>query len=116
MNFVWVYAAAVPRDRKESFTTHAREAAEMFKCAGALSVQENWACEDVDGKLSSFPVAVGKADDEDVVVGWVIWPDEDTAQACMASMEDDPKWQDMGERPHDGKRMLWGHFRPVLIS
>ena len=114
MTYIWVYCAAVPRANRDSYIRHAEQAGRLFKLAGALSVQENWATDVPDGKITSFPIAVRKEDDEDVVIGWVVWPDKATADRCMAAMENDPKWQDIGDIPFDGKRMIFGSFEPVL--
>ena len=41
------------------------------------------------------------------------WPDKATADACFATMETDPAWQDM-DMPFDGKRMMWGGFEAIF--
>ena len=53
---------------------HAAAAAVVFREYGALSVAECWGDDVPEGKLTSFPLAVKRKDDETVVFSWVTWP------------------------------------------
>jgi uncharacterized protein YbaA (DUF1428 family) len=48
-----------------------------------------------------------------VVFSWIEWPSKDVRDAGMKKMMEDPRMRDM-EMPFDGKRMIYGGFRPIL--
>jgi uncharacterized protein YbaA (DUF1428 family) len=50
---------------------HAEAAAAVFKENGALAVVECWGDDVPEGKLTSFPMAVQRKDDESVVISWI---------------------------------------------
>jgi Protein of unknown function (DUF1428) len=52
-------------------------AALIFKEHGALKFVECWGDDVPDAKLTSFPMAVKRKDDETVVFSWIIWPSRD---------------------------------------
>lgn len=115
MAFVNGFVAAVPKANREKFIEHARIAAEVFRENGALSVVENWAVDVPDGEVTSFPMAVKKQDDEDVVFSWIVWPSRETADNAMAAMMEDPRMSpDTNPMPFDGKRLIYGGFETVL--
>ena len=68
MNYIVGFVLAVPTAKREEYTRLARSAAGVFKEHGALSVVECWGDDVPDGKLTSFPMAVKRQDDETVVL------------------------------------------------
>ena len=74
MNYVDGFVCAVPTANRDAYQTHAAKAAPLFKEFGALSVVETWGDDVPDGKLTSFPLAVQRKDDETVVFSWITWP------------------------------------------
>ena len=115
MTFVDGFVAAVPAANREAYLDHAREAAAIFKEYGALNVVECWGNDVPDGKVTSFPLAVKKTDDEVVVFAWVTWPDKKTRDAGWQSVMEDPRMQpDKAPMPFDGKRMIYGGFDEIL--
>ena len=66
-----------------------------------------------DGKVTSFPMAVKREENEVVVFSWVIWPDKAARDAAWQKMMDDPEMGEM-KMPFDGKRMIFGGFVPVF--
>ncbi len=113
MSYVTGFLTPVPADKKEAYVASAKEGWGFFKKYGALSMAENWGEDVPDGKVTSFPMAVKKLDNEVVVFSWVIWPDKKTADHAWASMMEDPAMKDM-DMPFDGKRMMWGGFAPIF--
>lgn len=115
MGYVTVFAAAVPTENQQKYLSHCKVAAEVFKDAGALKVVECWGDDVPDGEVTSFPMAVGKEDDETVVFSWVEWPSKEICESGMQKvMEDlrmDPATNPM---PFDGKRLIYGGFEKVL--
>ena len=107
------FVCAVPNANKEAYREHAASAWPMFKQAGATRMVECWGDDVPDGKLTSFPMAVQKKEDETVVFAWVIWPDKATRDAGWKAMMDDAQMKDVS-MPFDGKRMIYGGFAPIL--
>ncbi len=71
MNYVDGFVAAVPTANRETYKVHAEAAAVVFKEHGALKVVECWEDDVPEGKLTSFPMAVKRKDDEAVVFSWI---------------------------------------------
>lgn len=115
MSYVTGFLTPVPSANKDAYITSAREGWEMFKRYGAQSMVECWGEDVPDGKVTSFPLAVKKKDDEVVVFSWLIWPDRKTADDAWQKMMEDPSMKDM-KMPFDGQRMMWGGFQPVFQS
>lgn len=115
MGYVDGFVAAVPAARKDEFIAHAKAAAEVFRDHGAIGGRECWADDVPDGVLTSFPLAVKKGDDEDVVFSWIEWPSKEVRDAGFAALMTDPRMSpENNPMPFDGKRMIFGGFRPVL--
>ncbi|WP_371157425.1 DUF1428 domain-containing protein [Jannaschia sp. 2305UL9-9] len=120
MSYFAGFVAAVPADAKDAYIAHAQESWEViFKPLGALRLTETWGDDVPEGEITSFPMAVKRAEGEVVVFSWIEWPDKATHDAANARMFDqDPEFAEklaaMGEMPFDGKRMIYGGFEEVL--
>ncbi|SNR65923.1 DUF1428 domain-containing protein [Puniceibacterium sediminis] len=108
------FLLAVPTANKDAYADMARKGWEIFKDYGCLAIHENWGVDVPDGKVTSFPMAVQKKEDETVVFSWLVWPDQKTATAGFESMMKDPRMKDMQKMPFDGKRMMWGGFEELV--
>lgn len=113
MNYVDGFLAAVPDDKKDAYLEHARFAADIFKEFGAERVVECWEDDVPDGKVTDFRRSVQRKDGECVVFSWITWPDKATRDAGWEKMMKDERMHKM-EMPFDGKRMVYGGFRPIL--
>jgi uncharacterized protein YbaA (DUF1428 family) len=68
-----------------------------------------------EGKLTSFPMAVKRKDDETVVFSWVVWPSRQIRDEGMKAVMADPRLQpDTNAMPFDGKRMIYGGFEVIV--
>jgi uncharacterized protein YbaA (DUF1428 family) len=115
MNYVDGFVAAVPTANRETYRKHAEVAAALFKEHGALQVVECWGDDVPEGKLTSFPLAVKRADDETVVFSWVVWPSRALRDSGMAAVMADPRAQPaMNPMPFDGKRLIYGGFEVIV--
>lgn len=94
----------------------AAKSALIFMDYGALRVVETWGDSVPDGKVTDFKKAVLAKEGETVVFSWIEWPDKPTYEAAAQKMETDPRWQEMGEMPFDGQRMIWAGFEPIFES
>ncbi|MGE0337091.1 MAG: DUF1428 domain-containing protein [Gammaproteobacteria bacterium] len=115
MSYLDAMIAAVPTAKKEAYLAHARQAAELFRRHGALEVAECWGADVPDGKLTSFPLAVRKADDETVVLSWIRWPSKPARDAAWHAIEADAAMGALfAAMPFDGARLVHGGFDVVL--
>lgn len=115
MTYVDGFVVAVPTANRELYRRHAQSAAAVFKEYGALSVVECWGDDVPEGKLTSFPMAVQRKDDETVVFSWVTWPSRQTRDAGMQKVMADPRLQpDSNPMPFDGQRLIYGGFEVIV--
>jgi uncharacterized protein YbaA (DUF1428 family) len=116
MTYIDGFVAAVPTANRDAYRKHAEKAATHFKERGALKVVECWGDDVPDGKLTSFPMAVKKKDDETVVFSWIVWPSRQARDAGMKKVMADPRMQpNANPMPFDGKRLIYGGFE-VLVE
>ena len=98
---------------KDRYVASAAKSWPVFQKYGALEQVETLGDDIPPGKVTGFDLAVKLEEGEAVVFSWIKWPDKATADACYATMNTDPAWQEM-DMPFDGKRMMWGGFAPVF--
>lgn len=114
--FIDGYVIPVPEEKKEAY----RELAEWFDTLmvefGAIEVVEGWELDVPDGKRTDFRKAVTAEPGEKIVFSWMIWPDKATADAAHDKVHDEPRFQQMTEFPFDGRRMIVGHFEPLVTA
>jgi uncharacterized protein YbaA (DUF1428 family) len=115
MSYIDGIVAAVPTANRDAYKKHAELAAAVFKEHGALKLVECWGDDVPDGKLTSFPIAVRKQDDETVVFSWILWPSRQARDAGMKQVMADPRMQPgVNPMPFDGKRLIYGGFEVLL--
>lgn len=115
MSYVDGFVVPVPKANREKYIEVANSAAAVFRDCGALSVMEAWGDDVPDGVHTSFPMAVKLEPDETVVFSWIVWPSKEVRDEGMKKAMDDPRMQmDPSKFPFDGKRMIYGGFRPIV--
>jgi uncharacterized protein YbaA (DUF1428 family) len=114
MSYIDGFVIAVPNANREKFIAHAGTFDAIFMEYGATRVMECWGEDVPDGKLTDFRRAVQAEQDESVVFSWVEWPDKATRDAGMAKFMKDPRMEAAADCPFDGKRMIFGGFKPVV--
>ena len=114
MAYVTGFLLAVPTANKAAYKKMAESAWEMFREHGCLALRENWGADVPDGKVTSFPMAVARKDDETVVFSWMEWPDKQTCDLAWEAIMKDPRMAQMGQMPFDGMRMMWGGFEELV--
>jgi uncharacterized protein YbaA (DUF1428 family) len=116
MTYIDGFVVAVPTANRDAYREHAEKAAPVFKEHGALKIVECWGDDVPDGKLTSFPMAVRKKDDETVVFSWIVWPSKQARDEGMKKVMTDPRIQpNANPMPFDGKRLIFGGFE-VLVE
>ena len=119
MSYVDGFVIAVPIANKEKFIEHAKLGDSIFTEFGATRVVECWADDVPEGKVTDFRKAVQAGEEETVVFSWIEWPDKETRDAAMTKMTsegfDDPRMDpEQNPVPFDGKRLIYGGFRPIV--
>ena len=115
MTYVDGFVVAVQKDRVDEYEKIAREAGDLWKEHGALSVSECVADDVPYGEVTSFPRAVQATDDEIVVFSWIVFESRESRDEVNAKVMADPRMQgDMSEMPFDGKRLIFGGFKPIV--
>ena len=115
MSYIDGFVMAVPTANKQKFIDHATTFDTLFIEFGALRVLECWGDDVPDGTVTDFRKSVQATSEESVVFAWIEWPDKATRDAGMKKMMDDPRMDpEKNPMPFDGKRMIYGGFRPVL--
>ncbi|WP_417494504.1 DUF1428 domain-containing protein [Maricaulis sp.] len=112
MAYVQGYVAAVPNANRKAFEDSSEIMIAMMKEYGALECVDCWGVDVPDGKITSFPRAVNKKDDETVTFSWAIWPDKATCDAAMEKIMADPRMTP-DVMPFDGERMIFGSFEKI---
>jgi uncharacterized protein YbaA (DUF1428 family) len=110
----------VSSGNKEAYRTAALAMWDIMKDYGATRVIEAWQQDVPRGEQTDFFRAVKAEDGEIVVFSFVEWASK---QVCdnshEAMMQDERMKQFMGDNPDakppfDGKRMVYGGFKPVV--
>lgn len=109
------FVVAVPVANRQAYQALAAGAAPVFVEYGARRVVETWASEVPHGRQTDFYRAVQAGPDETVVFAWIEWPSREVRDAAWIEVSRDARMQpDAARRIFDGKRMIWGGFRPLL--
>lgn len=109
------FVVPVPEANKEAYRKLAAQAAEVFKEYGAVRVVEAWGEDVPDGKITDFKGAVKAKAGERIVFSWIEWPSKQARDDGMKKAMADPRMEpEQGDMPFDGKRLIYGGFRPLL--
>lgn len=118
MAYIDGFVLAVPKKNRDAYLQLAKDMLPLFRRLGATRVVECWGDDVPDGNLTSFPMAVKKEPDEEVVFSWIVWPSKAVRDKGNAEMMQDPimqQWEAEGrEPPFDGRRMIFGGFEVIL--
>ncbi|MEX3790760.1 DUF1428 domain-containing protein [Paraburkholderia sp. BR14374] len=115
MTYVDGFVVPVPTANREAYRQFAERAAAVFKEHGALKVVECWGDDVPEGKVTSFPMAVKRKEDETVVFSWVVWPSRQSRDEGMKAVMADPRLQpDKDPMPFDGQRLIYGGFETIV--
>ncbi len=112
--YIQGFVIPVPEGQKEAYRKMAEEAWEMFKGYGALRVVEAWQDDVPDGKRTDFFRAVKAHSPEKVMFSFVEWPSREACDAAAEKMQADVKPPAPEDLPFDGKRLIYGGFKPVV--
>jgi uncharacterized protein YbaA (DUF1428 family) len=118
MAYVDGFIIPVPKKNLKAYRALALKAAKIWREHGALEVMECVADDVKTGKWTSFPQAVKLKTGEVVVFSWILYKSRSQRDRVNAKVMKDPRLTKMMEgkmeMPFDGKRMIFGGFKPVV--
>jgi len=119
MSYIDGFVMAVSNTNKQKFIEHAGLVDTIFTDLGATRVVECWADDVPEGKITDFRKAVQATEDESVVFSWIEWPDKETRDTAMKKMmsedfQDERMDMEKNPMPFDGKRLIFGGFKPIV--
>lgn len=118
--YVQGFIVPVPATNKAAYRKAALGMWEIMKDYGATRVVEAWQDDVPEGSRTDFFRSVKAAPGEVVVFSFVEWPSREVCDASHEKMMQDERMKTFmaqepdAEPPFDGKRMVYGGFRPVV--
>ena len=116
MPYVEGFVIPVPKKKVQEYRRLAQRAGKIWREHGALEYRE-WVADDVPvGKVTSFPRSVKLGRSETVVFSWILYKSRAQRDAVNKKAIADPRLADMNAKalPFDGKRMIFGGFKPLV--
>ena len=115
MPYVDGFVLAVPKANLEAYRAMATLGGKVWMEHGALSYVECLADDVKVGKRTSFPRSVKLKSKELVVFSWITYSSRAHRDKVVKKVMKDPRIAGMEEgMPFDGKRMIYGGFKPFL--
>jgi uncharacterized protein YbaA (DUF1428 family) len=119
MSYVDGFVIPVPRKNLPAYRRMAKKAGKIWREYGALEYKE-WISDDVKvGKLTSFPRSVKLKPGETVVFSWIVYKSRAHRDRVNTKVMKDPRLADMMDPkslPFDGKRLIYGGFKILIIA
>ena len=103
----------VPAANLDAYREMADKHAAILKEYGATRTVDAWGDDVPDGKVTDYKGAVQATKDERIVYSWVEWPSKEARDYGWKKAMEDPRMKDV-KMPFDGKRMIYGGFKPIL--
>jgi len=115
MSYVDGFVLAVPKANLDDYKKLAKMGGAVWMEHGALAYVECVGDDVPYGEVTSFPRAVQAKDDEIVVFSWIVYDSRESRDTVMAKVMADPRLKsDWATMPFDGKRMIFGGFKPFM--
>ena len=113
MSYVDGFLLAIPKDKIDEYKKMAKVGSEVWTAHGALAYVECLADDTPYGEVTSFPRAVMAKEDETVVFAWIVYKSREHRDEVNKKVMADPR-MDSQDMPFDGKRMIFGGFKPFI--
>jgi uncharacterized protein YbaA (DUF1428 family) len=109
------FIVPVPKKNIEEYRKMAKKAGKIWLEHGALEYLESVADDVKKGKTTSFPQSVKLKPNETVFFSWIIYKSRAHRDRVLAKVMKDPRLpMDPKSMPFDGKRMIYGGFKPFV--
>src|SRR5439155_21597187 len=119
MPYVDGFIVAVPKKKLDAYVRLSKKCGKVWREHGALDFRE-WVSDDVKvGKLTSFPRSVKLKPRETVVFSWIVFKSRAHRDRVNTKVMKDPRLASMMDpksMPFDGKRMIWGGFKSLVVA
>jgi uncharacterized protein YbaA (DUF1428 family) len=113
------FIVPVPKKKLAAYKKIAARAAKVWRDHGALEVVEAVADDVKKGKWTSFPRSVKLKGNETVIFSYIVYKSRKDRDRVMGKVMKDKRLADMmtpGAMPFDGKRMIFGGFKPIVTA
>jgi uncharacterized protein YbaA (DUF1428 family) len=114
MTYFEGFIVPVPEANKDAYLTHASKFAPLVQDIGVRRMVESWDSDVPEGKTTDFRKAVDATPEEKIVFSWFEYPSRQERDATNEKFMSDPRMQDVGDMPFDGKRMVLGGFEAIV--
>jgi uncharacterized protein YbaA (DUF1428 family) len=119
MSYVDGFVIPVPVKNLPAYKRMARLAGNVWREHGALEYKECIADDVKVGKLTSFPRSVKRKPGETVVFSWIVYKSRAHRDRVNAKVMKDPRiapMMDAKTMPFDGKRLIYGGFKVLVVA
>lgn len=115
-NYVDGFVLPIPKKNVEKYKKIAKLACKIWLEHGAIEYHECMADDVKPGKITSFPMSVKLKPTEVVFFSWIVYKSRSHRDKVLKKVMADPRIAKMGPEmmPFDGKRMIYGGFKPVI--
>lgn len=116
MSYVDFFLVPLAANREQEYKKQVELFATVMKDYGLLYYCEGIADDVPRGEVTDFYRGVAANGDETVVAAFALWPDKQTRDKAWEAGMKDPRMTEMdaSQRLFDGKRMVYGGFRPLF--
>lgn len=114
MSYVDGIVAPVPEGNIEAYRAHSEKFGKIIMEFGALHYVEAVADDVPEGKWTDFYRAVDRKPGETVMFAWIMFKSRAHRDEVWEKFKSSGQMEAMGEMPFDGKRMIWGGFKPIV--
>jgi len=116
MSYVDGFLVPVPTKNLAAYRRMSTKAGKVWKEYGALEYIECVGDDVPPGKVTSFPLSVKLKKGEVVVFSWIVYKSRKHRDSVNKKVMADPRIAEMGPEnmPFDGKRMIYGGFKPIV--
>lgn len=111
------FVLPVPKKNIEAYKKMSRKAGKVWMEYGALQYLECMGDDVPPGEVTSFGMSVKAKKDEVVFFSYIVYKSRAQRDRINKKVMADPRIAAMGpdNMPFDGKRMIYGGFKPVVI-
>jgi uncharacterized protein YbaA (DUF1428 family) len=117
MAYVDGFIVPVPTKNLAAYRKMSQKCGKVWREYGALDYREFVADDVKPGKWTSFPQSVKLKPGEKVVFSWIVYKSRAHRDQVNAKVMKDERiagMMDMKSMPFDGKRMIYGGFKPLV--
>ncbi|MEP6658093.1 MAG: DUF1428 domain-containing protein [Betaproteobacteria bacterium] len=118
MSYVDGFVLPVPKKNLPAYRRMAAKAGKIWREHGAIAYTECVGDDVKMGKLTSFPQSVKLEPGETVVFAWIVFKSRAHRDRVNAKVMKDPRLAGMMDPkalPFDGKRLIYGGFKELLV-